>query len=36
MRIIGAIKRQCFHMVTHVFDNSNLSQEILQSTPGEL
>ena len=28
MRIIGAIKRQFFHMVTHVFDNSNLSQEI--------
>ena len=26
MRIIGAIKRQFFHMVTHVFDNSNLSQ----------
>ena len=25
MRIIGAIKRQFFHMVTH---NSNLSQEI--------
>ena len=22
------IKRQFFHMVTHVFDNSNLSQEI--------
>ena len=29
VRIIGAIKRQFFHMVTHVFDNSNLSQEIL-------
>ena len=28
VRIIGAIKRQFFHMVTHVFD-SNLSQEIL-------
>ena len=28
MRIIGEIKRQFFHMVTHVFDNSNLSQEI--------
>ena len=28
VRIIGAIKRQFFHMVTHVFDNSNLSQEI--------
>ena len=27
VRIIGAIKRQFFHMVTHVFDNSNLSQE---------
>ena len=27
-RIIGAIKRQFFHMITHVFDNSNLSQEI--------
>ena len=22
------IKRQLFHMITHVFDNSNLSQEI--------
>ena len=28
VRIIGAIKRQFFHMVTHVFDTSNLSQEI--------
>ena len=28
VRIIGAIKRQFFHMVTHVFDNSNLSQEM--------
>ena len=28
VRIIGAIKRQFFHMVTHAFDNSNLSQEI--------
>ena len=28
VRIIGAIKRQFFHMVTHVFDNNNLSQEI--------
>ena len=28
VRIIGAIKRQFFHMVTHIFDNSNLSQEI--------
>ena len=28
VRIIGAIKRQFFHMVTHVFDNSNLSKEI--------
>ena len=27
VRIIGAIKRPFFHMVTHVFDNSNLSQE---------
>ena len=29
VRIIEAIKRQFFHMamVTHVFDNSNLSQE---------
>ena len=26
--IIGVIKRQFFHIVTHVFDNSNLSQEI--------
>ena len=25
--IIGAIKRQFFHMVTHVFADSNLSQE---------
>ena len=28
VRIIGVIKRQFLHMVTHVFDNSNLSQEI--------
>ena len=28
VRIIGVIKRQLFHMVTHVFDSSNLSQEI--------
>ena len=28
VRIIRAIKRQFFHMVTHVFDNSNLLQEI--------
>ena len=28
VRIIGVIKRQFFHMVRHVFDNSNLSQEI--------
>ena len=28
VRIIGVIKRQFFHMVTHVFDNTNLSQEI--------
>ena len=28
VRITEAIKRQFFHMVTHVFDNSNLSQEI--------
>ena len=27
VRIIGPIKRQFFHMVTHVFDNSSLSQE---------
>ena len=27
VRIMGTIKRQFFHMVTHVFDNSNLSQE---------
>ena len=27
VKIIGVIKRQFFHMVTHVFD-SNLSQEI--------
>ena len=28
LRIIGVIKRQFFHKVKHVFDNSNLSQEI--------
>ena len=28
VRIIGVIKRQFFRMVTHVFDSSNLSQEI--------
>ena len=28
VRIIGAIKRQFFHLVTQAFDNSNLSQEI--------
>ena len=28
VRIIGVIKRQFFRIVTHVFDNSNLSQEI--------
>ena len=28
VRITGAINRQCFHMIKHVFDNSNLSQEI--------
>ena len=28
VRIIGVIKGQFFHMVTHVFDNNNLSQEI--------
>ena len=28
VRTIGAIKRQFFDMVTHVFDNINLSQEI--------
>ena len=27
VRITGAVKRQFFHMVTHFFDNSNLSQE---------
>ena len=26
--ITGVIKRQFFHMVTNVFDNNNLSQEI--------
>ena len=26
--LIGAIRRQFSHMVTHVFDNSNLSKEI--------
>ena len=30
VRIIGVIKRQFFLMVTHVFDNSNLSQEIFE------
>ena len=30
VRIIGAIRRQFFfHMVTHFFDNSNLSQQIV-------
>ena len=28
VRIIGAIKRQFLHMVTHAFDKNNLSQEI--------
>ena len=28
VRIIGTIKRQYFDMVTHIFDNSNLSEEI--------
>ena len=28
VRITGTIKRQFLHMVSHVFDNSNLSQEI--------
>ena len=28
VRIIGVLKKQLFHMVTHVFDISNLSQEI--------
>ena len=28
VRIIRVIKRQFFYMVTHVFDNSNLLQEI--------
>ena len=28
VRIIGAMKRQFLHMLTTVFDNSNLSQEI--------
>ena len=28
IRIIGVIKRQFVRMVAHVFDNSNLSQEI--------
>ena len=27
VRITGAIKRQFFHMVTNVFDNSNLLQD---------
>ena len=29
VRIIGVIKRQFFHMVTHVFDNRNLSQKLV-------
>ena len=29
MSILGAIKRQFFLMVTHVFDNNNLSQGTL-------
>ena len=28
VRMMGAIKRQFFHMVTHGFENSDLSQEI--------
>ena len=28
VRIIGVIKRQFFHMGTHVINNSSLSQEI--------
>ena len=28
VRIIGVIKRQFCHKITHVFDNRNLSQEI--------
>ena len=28
VRMTGKIKRQFFHTVTHVFDNSNLSQEM--------
>ena len=31
VRIAGVIKRQFFRMITHVFDNSNLSQETLGS-----
>ena len=27
VRIIGSIKKQFFHMVTHVFDHRNLSQK---------
>ena len=29
-------KEVLFHMVTHVFDNSNLSHKFLRSTRGEL
>ena len=37
VRIIGVIKKQLFLMVTHVFDNSNLSQEIFAiDTLGEV
>ena len=35
VRIIGTIKRQFFHMVTHVFGNSNLSQEIFAMDAGK-
>ena len=33
MWIIGVIKRQFFHMATHVFDNCNLLQEIFATDP---
>ena len=33
LRIIAAIKRQFFHMVMHVLDNSNLSREMDVDSP---
>ena len=36
VKITGAIKRQFLHIVMHVFDKSNLSQEIFAINTGEL